>query len=163
MTGTASGQATIHEVENANDMNECLSQLNANNRWALGIQSLIKDSPNWSFIKIDGVEPTLSNAANGNYWDWVELTMQWRNTAVNGVPAPTSDELAILQYLRDNVGSADHLNNLNMSFSQGFGKTGMLAVSVAYPFDDNSPAMQYGRGGRICSPPASKAQSIEFK
>ncbi len=99
------------------DVTTCLNDKQAINRWALGIQSLEKNSPSWKFIKIDHVAPTLQNVAYNNYFDWVETTMQWRNAANGG---PSGDTLTILQTIAANASGPATIQNLNAGFAPGF-------------------------------------------
>ena len=62
----------VTENSGSGDVTTCLNDKQAANKWALGIQSLEKNSPSWKFIKINGVAPTVKNVAYNNYFDWVE-------------------------------------------------------------------------------------------
>ncbi|HBA64852.1 MAG TPA: hypothetical protein DCZ48_01495 [Methylococcaceae bacterium] len=131
--------------------------------WATGVQSLEKNANNaleYRFVKIDGVAPTLKNAFNGTYMDWVEPTYQWRKTG-NGAPA--GDTLRIIEKLVVDAGNpttvASVLNNNSGYF---FGDSGYLAVaSNGHPYnhvlDVNAPVMPYSHaaGGVLnnCSVP----------
>lgn len=131
--------------------------------WATGVQSLEKNANNalaYRFVKIDGVAPTLQNAANGTYMDWVEPTYQWRKTG-NG--APTGDILRIIEKLVVDAGSPVTVASvLNQSSSHSWGDSGYLAVaSNGHPYnhvlDVNAPVMPYSHaaGGVLnnCSVP----------
>jgi ABC-type phosphate transport system substrate-binding protein len=171
LTGITAGQTIIHENSGSTHLDICLDELNSGNRWALGIQSLEKKSPNYSFIKIDGVAPTLENVAKGKYWNWSTTFMYWRKQSVNGVAAPTGNKLAILQQLRRNFFNPRFLqlyNNAdNAAFYSywgypsgyhGFGASGYLAVNGApRPFRTYEPVMQYKRS-TTCSTPVARAQ-----
>lgn len=100
-------------------------------RWAIGLQSTEKNADlfdDFRFVKIDGVAPTLKNAASGKYFDAVEQTFQWRKPAFNG---PTGDMLAILSTIANSASSPDILStNLNPSFLHSFGQAGYLALTT---------------------------------
>lgn len=156
LTAVPAGAAVVHENSGSGDVTECLDQLQDANRWAIGVQSLEKDSSKWSFIKINGVEPTLEQVAKGNYFDWAATTIQWRNTTVAGVAPPAGDMLTILNAIRDEAGQAAVLDTLNDNVDQGFGPTGYLGLGTAAgatlsPFNPDVPVMQYTRDGKTCN------------
>ncbi|MCX7099394.1 MAG: hypothetical protein NTV43_15975 [Methylococcales bacterium] len=142
------------------NMDQCLddfakgtntSKLNSGNivAWAIGQQSMEKNANNafgYKFVKVDGVAPTLKNAANGTYKDWVEPTYQWRKT---GAGAPTGDLLKIIDKLVVEAGSPALVASiLNKSSNYTFGKSGFLAVATnghAYNnvLDENAPVIGY--------------------
>lgn len=100
--------------------------------WAFGVQSTEKNADradDWRFVKIDGVAPTIENAANGSYSDVVELTYQWKK---QGEPnAPTAVQLAILNHVATNAGGPDIMGPINVAdYSHGFGIGGYLALTV---------------------------------
>lgn len=51
---------------------------------------------NWHHVSIDGIAPTVANAAAGKYDYFVEQTIQYRNATVNGVAAPSGDKATFL-------------------------------------------------------------------
>ncbi|MBL4608488.1 MAG: hypothetical protein JKY01_11770 [Pseudomonadales bacterium] len=153
-TATTAGVALVHENSGSGDVTECLDQLQAANRWAVGVQSMEKASSEWSFVKINGEAPTLENVNKGKYFDWAATTIQWRNAAVNGVPAPSGDMLAVLNAIRTEAGKPSVLDALNDKTNQNIGATGYLALNgagVASPFNTNLPVMQYVRDGKTCN------------
>ena len=162
--GVPSGSAIVHENSGSGDVTECLDQLNVANFWALGVQSLEKTSSNWSFIKLNGVEPTLAKVASGEYFDWAATTMQWRTTAASG---PGGDKLAILEQVRSNAGNPIIVDAINDKVNQGFGATGILALSTTagvtvHPFDSNAPVMQYSRNGNTCGVQNATSGNVDF-
>ena len=101
----------------------------------------------YRFVKIDGVAPTLANAANGKYFDWVENTYQWRNATLNPL---AGDKLDIVYTIASNVGKTDIVRDvLNPSFVYSFGQSGYLALDTngtnapTYPFASTNPVMPY--------------------
>jgi len=91
--GSALPGPHIHKNKGSSDMGKCLTNVTADNRWAIGIQSLEKvdegrtNRNNFKYVAIDGVTPTLENVAAGLYQNWAALTIQWRTDVV----APGSD------------------------------------------------------------------------
>lgn len=117
--------------------------------WAIGVQSLEKNANDvlgFRFVKIDGVAPTLQNAANGKYMDWVEPTYQWRKSG-NG--APTGDTLRIIEKLVVDAGNPVTVGNiLNKTSTYPFGKSGYLAVATnghdySHILDEFAPVIGY--------------------
>ena len=121
--------------------------------WAIGQQSLEKNADlafDYKFVKIDGVAPTLRNAANGSYMDWVEPTYQWRKA---GAGAPAGDILRIIEKMVVDAGEPTSVATiLNASSNYPFGKSGYLAVaSNGHPFshvlNEDAPVMGYSHAG----------------
>ncbi len=117
--------------------------------WALGVQSMEKNADQkfaYKFVKVDGVAPTLKNAHNGTYMDWVEPTYQWRKA---GAGAPAGDTLKIIEKLVFEAGGPTTVASvLNKTSSYPFGKSGYLAVaSNGHPYsnvlDENAPVIGY--------------------
>lgn len=139
--------------------------------WAIGQQSLEKNADNtyaYKFVKIDGVAPTLKNAHNGSYLDWVEPTYQWRKT---GAGAPAGNMLKIIEKLVVEAGSpATVASVLNKTSNYTFGKSGYLAVASnghAYSneLDENAPVIGYSHaaGGKLdnCKVPVLLPEGTE--
>ncbi len=134
----------------------------ANNYWAVGIQSTEKKSAGFRFVKIDGVAPTIQNAANGSYEDWVEQSIQWRKAPRNFNDPNSADVLKILQTVRDNAASPASVAALNTKFVFPWGQGGFLALatnghapSPNGVFDINNPVTPYSRsanGLNNCAP-----------
>lgn len=135
--------------------------------WATGVQSLEKnadDKLSYRFVRIDGVAPTLQNAANGTYMDWVEPTYQWRKSG-NGAPA--GDRLRIIEKMVVDAGSPSTVASvLNKKSHYKWGDSGYMAVaSNGHPYthvlDVNAPVMPYSHaaGGVLnnCSVPVIQA------
>ncbi|QJD30274.1 hypothetical protein [Methylococcus geothermalis] len=130
--------------------NDSSANPNGIKAWAIGVQSTERNADlkrNYRFIRIDGVAPTLENAASGNYMDWAENTYQWRKPAYNG---PTGDKLKIIQTIASNAGNPTITAKNNAQYVHPFGQGGYLAVTTngnAAPadgkFDINNPIMPY--------------------
>ncbi|CAL1241102.1 hypothetical protein [Candidatus Methylocalor cossyra] len=143
----------------AGDVDKCLTDFdsganaskqnpNGVKAWAIGIQSTEKNKNEtlaYRFIKIDGVAPTLEEAAAGRYYDVGELTYQWLK-----VGGPTGDKLKILQRIATDAGKPSVLAVNNKDFVHLFGQGGYLAASTSGfsasdtgAFDPNNPVTPY--------------------
>ncbi len=113
------------------DVETCLDAADAAGKWSIGVQSTEKNANNshaYRFIKVDGVAPTLQNAASGKYFDWAEQTFQWRKAAYNG---PTGDKKTIITTIASNAGKPSIIASvLNPGFVYTWGQGGYLAVST---------------------------------
>ena len=139
----------ITENSGSGDMSVCLDNANAAGNWAIGIQSTEKNADladGYRFIKIDGVAPTLENAANGSYMDVAELTYQWRKPEFNG---PDGTMLNILETIAANAASPATLATVvNASLVHSWGQGGYLALAasghpVSSPFNTAAPVTPY--------------------
>lgn len=131
----------VQENSGSGDVNVCMDNKLAANKWAIGVQSLEKSRASYRFIKVDGVAPTLKNVAENKYKDWVETTIQWRNAANAG---PSGDALAILQTVAKDASTPTTIANLNTKFVHGFGTGAYLALNTnghvpSYPHVDTNP------------------------
>jgi hypothetical protein len=134
-----SGFPIVKENSSSGGVTTCLDDATAANRWSLGIQSLEKVEPaSFKFIKIDGVAPTLKNAATNKYFDMVENTFQFRTGALS------ADQKVLFDTLSTNAVDPVILNGLNGSFPHPFGTGAYLTppgkgFSPSYPHDDSNP------------------------
>ncbi len=135
--------AQVHENSGSGDLTECLDSLDTGvaisgadfqnvygKRWAVGIQSLEKDSANFRFIKVDGVAPTLENVASGKYLNWAELTFQY-NTVYMGT---LGDVKTIADALIASAGEPSVVGEINKKFVHGF----HLSQEVGYLANPNA-------------------------
>lgn len=104
--------------------------------WAIGVQSTEKNKNEtlaYRFVKIDGVAPTLENAASGRYGIVAEVTYQWLKSG-----GPTGDKLKVIQRIAADAGKPSVIAANNKGFVHLFGQGGYLAVSAAgYPVEDS--------------------------
>ncbi|HEB55361.1 MAG TPA: hypothetical protein ENI98_03450 [Gammaproteobacteria bacterium] len=134
----------VAENEGSGDESLCLDDFNNGSNastknpglitaWALGTQSTEKNASlkfGYRFVKIDGVAPTLENAANGKYLDWVEQTFQWRVPAFNG---PSGDKLVVVETIASQASRPTTIATvLNPKFVHTWGQAGYLAVSTNF-------------------------------
>jgi hypothetical protein len=131
----------VEEGAGSGDVDNCLVAKQNANKWAIGVQSLEKQKPEYRFVKIDGYAPTVKNVAENNYKDWVETSMQWRKAANNG---PTGDVLAILQTIAKDASTPATITSLNTAFVHNFGNGSFLALNTnghvpSFPHDDANP------------------------
>ena len=152
------GAKVVFENSGSGNVTSCMDEAQAANLWALGVQSLEKDSQlvdvnnphgGWTFIAIDGEAPTLANVAMGKYFHWGAVSMQWAKTGGN---VPTGDKLNILKALRTNLADPGELKIANDKVDFRFGYTGSLSATapiVANPtttgvwFDETLPVAQW--------------------
>ncbi len=86
--GSALPGPHVHKNKGSSDMGKCLTNVTADDRWAIGIQSLEKvdegrtNRNDFKYVAIDGVTPTLENVAAGLYQNWAALTIQWRTDVI---------------------------------------------------------------------------------
>ncbi|MDP2027809.1 hypothetical protein [Sulfuriferula sp.] len=92
---TASNPGVYEVVENSST-GGVIAGLNADfaaGKSSIGLVSTentpVSGTDHWHFVSIDGVAPGVANAIAGKYDYFVEQSIQWRNAAVNGTPAPT--------------------------------------------------------------------------
>ena len=122
------------------DVERCLVDFNAGSNtsgqnagatkaFAIGVQSTEKNPSNalaYRFIKIDGVAPTLQNAAAGRYGVAAEVTYQWLKSG-----GPTGDKAKIISRVATDAGKPSIIAANNKSFAFTWGQGGYLAVSTA--------------------------------
>lgn len=156
MRGVQSTRAIVFENSGSGDVEKCLNELSTANRWALGIQSMEKISPLYSYVKLDGVAPTLDQVAKATYFDWAASTMQWRRSTAPF--PPSADQVAVLNKLRAEFGKPSILDDLNDGFVSNFGPVGWLSAAgtPVRPFNADLPVMEYTRGTSTCNMPKSR-------
>ncbi|MEL7447962.1 MAG: hypothetical protein AAFN78_02065 [Pseudomonadota bacterium] len=120
---------------------------------AIGVQSTEKNGDeafDYRHIRIDGVLPTINNAAKGLYQDWVVSTVQWKFPFVDD--GNRDDIVAILdQIVRDAANPAAVASaNTNADFVHDWGQGGALALaengcSTDTTFDIGNPCTPYTR------------------
>jgi len=109
-------------------------------RWAIGLQALEKNANlkfGYRFVKVDGAAPTLVNAANGTYKDWVEQTYQWRKTlgtaADSDLTGQDVDAKNIVYAIAAKAATPAFLGALDASkFDHTFGRSGFLAAATHF-------------------------------
>lgn len=102
--------------------------------WAIGVQSTEKNTGNtrdYRFIKVDGFAPTLKNVHAGNYFDFAEQSMQWRNDGSFNAAGNVADVTAILEFVAANATAPAAIQGLNLNFSHSWGQGGWLVVPNA--------------------------------
>lgn len=85
---TASSAPIAGEVEEISSSTKILTDCVNLNPRSIGISSLEKvpgpaNGSNWNYVHIDGIAPTLENAAKGIYDYMYENSIQYHNTAIN--------------------------------------------------------------------------------
>ena len=85
-----SGVAYSYWNDGSSDMGRCMTRVAADNRWAIGFQSLEKvkeadaSKNNYKFVRVDGVTPTLENVAAGLYRNWSAASVQINKDTTTG-------------------------------------------------------------------------------
>ena len=145
--------ATTIDNEGSGDVELCMNDYNngANasgqnstllKRWAVGIQSLEKNAPNFTtntfanayrFIKIDGFAPTLANVHAGDYYDFAAQSLQYRsseNPATFTPPATPASVFPVANsaYLALAASIKDVTVLPGLSKTHVFGTAGWLAI-----------------------------------
>ncbi len=141
----------IVENNGSGDVSTCLNNADTAGKWALGVQSLEKGAnasgltDQFRFVKIDGVAPFLENVAANKYFDWAEVTMQWRKPSAP-VPGPSGDILIILKTIAQSASNPARVAAFNAGFSHPFqvNPGAYLALSgngyvPSFPFDPSNP------------------------
>ena len=89
----------IHKNKGSSDLGKCITNVNADDRWAIGVQSLEKTDEgrtnrnDYKFVAVDGVAPVLENVASGLYRNWAAASIQWRNDIVTGEKLTLAERL----------------------------------------------------------------------
>lgn len=156
----------IYSNSGSSDMGRCLTKVTAQDRWAIGFQSLEKvaetssSKNNFKFVAVDGVVPTLEKVAAGLYKNWSSTSFQI-NTAVATADQQTlaNGIISKLQVLADVVATnASFKNGINTPTITvgGFeADVGNLAIATlgspanpqaSAPFNPASPVMPYNKG-----------------
>jgi hypothetical protein len=85
-------------------------------KYSIGLVSTentpVAGTDHWHFVSIDGVAPSVAAAIAGKYDYFVEQSIQWRNTAVNGVPAPSGLMATFLDTFKTRSGDPVILSTL---------------------------------------------------
>lgn len=122
----------------------CLNANHEANRYAIGVASMENvpgsaysgavnpaiapfdsDTGNWRWIKIQGYAPTLLNTVGTKYDFLYEATWQHRSSS-NPAGTLTSQQKALFDRVVATHGSAPVIQELNLSFVQSFGASGLL-------------------------------------
>ncbi len=160
-SGSGDVEVCLDDFNDGTNLGGNNAQLELN--WAIGVQSTennVSLSKDYRFIKVNGVAPTIENAATGKYEDWVETSFQWRKVAQGG---PTGDTLVVLQKIAADSGKPTIIStNLNPSFVHTWGQGGYLALAsnghaVTNPFSASNPVTPFshtaGGSPNSCSVP----------
>lgn len=136
--------------EGAGNLDTCLDNDNTSNYWTVGLQSTERNpfqfgtntyKYGYRFIKIGGVAPTIKNAANNQYFDWAENSIQWLKAANGG---PIGDKLVIFQKIATDAGKPTIVTHVNQEFKFSWGDAGYLSLNTngwtpSTPFNPATP------------------------
>lgn len=169
----------VHQMGSSGQLGECLNDLNngVDNtgsfintygvRWAIGIQGTENNanrSSQYRFIKVDGVEPTLENVANGRYKDWGELTFQYNNNHVFDL-----SEQAIVNEIIKEMGNPAVMaitNTSNNTAVHSWGNAGFMAVPQSFAaavsgiVNSAKPVNPLSHGTTSASPSTCRAPAL---
>ncbi|MES2821955.1 MAG: hypothetical protein V4732_00035 [Pseudomonadota bacterium] len=127
----------IIETSGSGNMASCLSAFAdsttpANQRWAIGIQSLennVGRADRYRFIKIDGAAPTVKNVLEHKYADWVESQWIWLNPA--GRTQAQRDAVDFQEILQKGTGENAAVTTLvNSTFIHSFGASALVSLNT---------------------------------
>lgn len=163
----------IHANTGSTQVGQCLTNVAAANRTAIGIQSLEKvieplaDRNNFRYIAVDGVAPTLENLSAGLYRNWASLSVQWRSNVVTGTKLAAAQRFVDLAKakgpiadfnlsLKANVAGANAAI-LDASDASGHADVGLLAFTStangnAGAFDPANPVFAFDKANGLGNP-----------
>lgn len=147
----------VFENSTSGDVRTCLNTQNAAGNYAIGLLSMETKpsaSLNFRYIKIDGVSPSLQNAAEGKYPIVVEQTFQWRKSTVSN--PLNGGKLLIAQKIVANAASASVIGGRDPGFTYAGLTTGYLATypnttEPSAPFNSALPVWGYSHASNGAS------------
>jgi len=168
----------VHNMSSAGDVDECLTDLDSGTGAATGRFNNIYSGPRWAigyhgternntlarayrFIKVDGVEPTLSQVIAGSYRDWVEMTFQWNKTH-----AFDTSEKQIVEEIIKQAGNPVVMGVTNAAGRHSWGQSGFMAVPQSFDPQTNGninrsrPINPLSHGTTTQGPDACRAPAI---
>jgi hypothetical protein len=141
--------ANVFENSTSGDVRTCLNTQYTAGNYAIGllsVESKPSSTRNFRWIKVDGVSPSLQNAAEGKYPITVEQTFQWRKSTVSN---PLSGgKLLMAQAIVANAANPANIASRNAAFTYAGLETGYLATlpnttSPTVPFSSAAPVWGY--------------------
>jgi hypothetical protein len=139
---------TVVENSSSGFVESCVNAANGGAIGLLATERQPAGGANWKYVKVNGVEPTVANATSGAYEWFVEQSIQWRNTTVNGAPAPSAQQLAILEVFKTKSGDPAVLQ-----FTNGVAALPTNGYTPSIPFDPTNPVMQGTKFTNSCAAP----------
>ena len=140
---------TVVENASADAARNCLNESFANGSGAVGLFPLAdppKPGDRWRFAALDGVGPSLAQAAAGRY-PWVaEAAYLWRAVDVLGIPKPVGGQKALIDGIVRGAAEARRLGTLP-------GLAALPGSDPAPAFDPQNPVMGVGGNGTSCPAP----------
>ena len=95
-----------------------------------GVADSATGAGKWRFIKVNGAAPTVLNAVKGSYDLFFESTLQYRNATVNTLAALSVAKKAVADAIGAKLGLPNVVNDLNVAFTQTYGRGGLLGNAV---------------------------------
>ncbi|MBI4697314.1 MAG: hypothetical protein HY749_25180 [Gammaproteobacteria bacterium] len=131
------GTDPVH-VDEGSSGTQVVTNLNAKETAGLGAIGILSTEvpptavDKYRFIKIQGYAPSVLNVVKSNYDFFYESTLQYRGTAINGLPALTGDKKTLADKIVGAIGSPNVVNDLDRTFLHpNFGYAGLLGNAVA--------------------------------
>ena len=154
----------VFEHSTSAGVRTCLNDQHNAGNYAIGLlsaESKPSSTRNYRWIKVDGVSPSLQNAARGKYPIVVEPTFQWRKSTVSN---PLSGgKLKLAEAIVSIAAKPTTIAARNAAFTYGGLETGYLATlpnttSPTVPFSTAAPVWAYSHAanGAVldnCRPP----------
>lgn len=152
--GNPFGGPVVVENSGSGDVDQCMNDAQAAGEMAIGIQSTERNAnfeDDYRHVRIDGILPTINNAAAGLYSDWVVSTIQWKFPFVDD--GSRDDITAILETLAANAASPAQVAQANNDLDDTvhfWGQGGSLALAengctADSVFDISNPCTPYNR------------------
>lgn len=98
-----------------------------------------------------GIAPSVANMVNGSWGIVGELTFQFRNATVDGVPAPTAEQQALIDTIIRQVASPTVLNGTETNPANSFISLPTVADPATHP--DSNRISNFSRVANMCQPP----------
>jgi hypothetical protein len=95
-----------------------------------GVADAATGAGKWRFVKMNGAAPTVLNSVKGSYDMFFESTLQYRNATVNTLPALSTAKKAVADAIGAKLGLPNVVNDLNVAFTQTYGRGGLLGNAV---------------------------------
>lgn len=115
----------------------------------MGLDRPAQSGETYHFSNLDGIVPTLENAANGTY-GWIsENGYQYRNKTVNGVAAPTGAQLDLINLVKVRSGDPAILGDPNLPVPGvlGLAENGYVPPAT---WDPTHPTMKAANFSNSC-------------
>lgn len=144
---------TVSELPSTGDLLTCVNNAAAAGKMAIGISGIEKQpgpTDAYKYVSIDGIAPTVQDAATGKYDYWFEQAIQWRSTTVGGIPAPSGAQLDLLNLIKSASGDPAVITSAGID---GVAALPTNGFAPTIPFTATNPVMQGSRFSNSCQAP----------